>query len=580
MRKPLWSSLIITALLAGPAIGGPEETRARIAARISAQPELEGSYLYLQEQYRLGVRGYAASDFLRSSDDVLLPYAQDGVISAHEFELAQDRAREASYDHSIDSFLNRLTRNSAEQVSLPFSLRKASGQQSARVRSDRLAAVLRLDQDGDWQVSRSEIDAEALTDKRFKPEDIIRYDLDGDGLVSIPEITAGIDADPDLGNSRAAEQMRALALLDLDRDEIVEKGEVRALLELLEVSVSEGRPGLPQDRMAQALADGWSDRGPWRRQDPPREAPDCGPVAPASDDAFVFVSAYEGTGATNLALDGPGTATSVATLEIEPGEGRIFLLLASERPVLWNLTGDVGRLSRVVVQRAAISEGPGGAGVAGVAADKVSFLARDACVEPIWEYDDRLMPIVVLGPWLAWQRTPSLILATYEMRKSYLPSGHLKSERSFPDGQFDLIIHNELFEPFGDSFVRAPTDRATMSVLQSYWLGSSGVDSGVFFFKPGDVLTSGPEAFHDVMPGAAGLIQLIRDGTLKVLNTDRGRRHLLLTRPIPHLPTGLDTWKKTRVDLAKGVPRPVGEYPGLQVYSLEENRCLTDVTCD
>lgn len=580
MKIALPVCVTLSAMLSGPAFADPALTRARIEERIVEHPELQESYLYLQELYRLVVRGYAASDFVRSSDDILFQHGKDGVISRYEFELAQERAKEASYDDSIATLLNHLTRDTDERVSLPFSLRKATGQQSGRIKSERLTKVLLLDQDGDWQVSQTEIEAWALTDKRFIREEVTRYDLDGNGFITIPEITAGIDADPDMGNPRAVKRMQALALLDLDRDEIVEKGELRAFLELLEVSVSDGRPGPQEERMRQALEDGWADRGPWRRQDPPADSPNCGTSSPAQTDEFVFVSTYDGTAASNLALDGQGAETRVATLEVEPGPGQVFLLLASQRPVVWNLTGDLGRLTRVVVQRAGIRDGSGEAGVTGVTADKVTFLAPDTCVEAISEYDDELSPIVVLGPWLTWQRTPSLILATNNMRKSFVPSGRVASERSFPVANFDLITHNELFEPFGDSFVKSPMDAATVSVLRSYWSGSYGAMEGVFFFKPGEVITSGPEEFYEVIPGAAGVIQLIKNGTLRVLSANRGRPHLLLTKPIPYFPTGLQTWNNTRVDLAKGVPRPLGEFRGLRVYSLDEDRCLTDVTCD
>jgi Ca2+-binding EF-hand superfamily protein len=579
LYRLVYASLYLLLFASLPAASDTQKTKALVEARISEQPDLAESYEWLKEGYRLSVRGYAGQAFLRSADDILFRYVDDGVITAYEFDLAQQQAAEASYDDSIHSLLNRLTRGSADQIVLPFSLRKAAGQQAGRIKSEQLAKILALDLDGDWEIGRSEIDAQSLTDKRFKPESVLPYDLDGDGTITTPEITASIDADPNLGNPREAARMKALALLDLDRDDLVERGELRDFLELLETTVLEGRPGPTEELMRQAVIDGWAERGPWRSQNPPAEGPNCGTISPRTDQEFVFVSTYEGTSATNLALDGLADQTTVATVQVEPGDTEMFLLLASQSSVVWNLVGDVDRLSHVVVQRAGI-DGARNAGVVGVPAVKVDFVPYSSCIKPITEPNEEPLAAAVIGPWVAWNRTPSMVVANYAMRMSFVPSGVVKSERSYPTSNFDLIVHTELFEPLGDSFVKTDLDSDTVSILRSYWASSRGAQDGIFFFKPGEVIVSGTEEFYPILPGTAGLIQLIKEGTLQVVKNNAGKKHLLLTKPIPNFPPDLDMWDNTRIDLAPGVPRPVGEPRGLTVYSIDESRCLTDVSCD
>jgi Ca2+-binding EF-hand superfamily protein len=579
LYRLVYASLCLILFVSLPAAGDTQKTKALVEARISEQPDLGESYEWLKENYRQSVRGYAGQAFLRSADDILFRYVDDGVITAYEFDLAQKQAAEASYDDSIQSLLNHLTRGSTDQIVLPFSLRKAAGQQAGRIKSERLAKILAMDLNGDWEVSRAEIDAQSLTDKRFKAEGVTSYDLDGDGTITIPEITASIDADPDLGNPKEAARMKALALLDLDRDDLVERGELRDFLELLEATVLEGRPGPAEESMHQAVIDGWAERGPWHSQNPPSESPNCGSVAPRTDQDFVIVSTYAGTSATNLALDGLADQTTVATVHVEPGDTEIFLLLASQRSVVWNLVGDVQRVSDVLVQRAGV-DGARNAGVVGVPADKVHFVPYSSCIKPIGEPSEEPLAASVIGPWVAWNRTPSIVVASYAMRLSYVPSGVVKSERSFPTSNFDLIVHSELFEPLGESFVRTDLDRDTVSILRSYWASSRGPQDGIFFFNPGEVIVSGTEEFYPILPGTAGLIQLIKEGTLQVVKGNMGRKQLLLTKPIPNFPSDLDMWDNTRIDLAPGVPRPIGEPRGLSVYSIDEGRCLTDASCD
>lgn len=579
MYRTVFGGLCFFLLGAFPATSDVERTRSLVEARISGQPELADSFDWLKEVYRLSVKGYAGQNFVRIADDFFQPFTKDGVITAYEFSLAQERAAEASYDESIRSILNHLTRGSTDQIALPFSLRKAAGQQAGRIKSKRLAQILELDLDGNWEVSRSEIDAKSVADKGFKADRIPPYDLDGDGSLTIPEITASIDADPDLGNPKEAARMKALTLLDLDRDDLVERGELRDFLELLETTVLEGRPGPSEAEIRQAMADGWDRRGPWRNMNPPADGPNCGPVAPGPDEDFVVVSTYEGTAATNLALEGLARQTTVATIHVEPGDRKLFLFLASFDPVVWNLEGDVDRVARVVVQTASV-DGTQNAGLVGVGRERVTFVPYSACIKPLTEIKDEPLAAALIGPWLAWNRTPSMVIANYAMRTSFVPSGAVKSERSFPTGSFDLIVYTELFEKLGDSYLKVDIDSSTVSVLRSYWAGATDAKDGVFFFQPGEVVISGAEEFYPVLPGTAGLVQLIKEGTLQVVKGNVRGTHLMLTKPIPYLPSDLKVWDNTRIDLAKGVPRPVGEARGLRIYSMDEGRCLTDVSCD
>lgn len=567
--------------LSAPAVADVETDYALLQQRVTDEPALAKGLERLIEISRGQVRGYGNSAFHQSLRETLHAYGLDGTITEGELRLAEAEAVKRSYDQSIKSLIGRLTQGMRVDERLPLSLTLLVGARAGEIKSRELARVLDLDASGDWQVSRAEIEARAEHDEHFRPEGVIRYDFDKDGSITIDEITAGIDADPAFDTIANGAQLRGLSLLDLDRDNLIELGELTRVIDALEHAAMLGRDTASAEGLRAMLAQGMLNRGPWRGLNPPRDSPDCGRFLPLPEQEVILLSTYEGGGATNIAVDGQATHTTVASIEIEAGETPLFILAASQTAVIWRFTGAVERVAKLVVQEGQGNGLSGGAGVTGIPAEDLQFLRPGACVDPFSTFDDLEVSFGLLGPFHEWQRTPSRMIADYALTSAFVPSGKIKTERGLGDGDFDLVVHGTLFERTGAEYRKSTRPEAEVTALNSLWRRFLDKKAGgLFAFAPDDVVASGSAEIYDVMPGDAGLIQLIKDGRLQVQAVRQGQLDLVLTRQIDAFPLGLRLDSKTLIILGKGVKRPAGDLLGARVFSLDTGECLTAIRCD
>jgi len=137
------------------------------------------------------------------------------------------------------------------------------------------------------------------------------------------------------------------------------------------------------------------------------------------------------------------------------------------------------------------------------------------------------------------------ILAAYQLNAAALPSNALEPDR-----------------------LRLLNSRPNLLGLPMSDYGLSGVDEDAFSaltrFKPGGVVHVDPQTVvsntvaeaYDVLPGWAGILQLIKQGALK-----RGKLEFVVTRPIARFPARLGA----RYALEGDMPVPEGDYGSLIV---------------
>src|SRR5690606_28832989 len=96
--------------------------------------------------------------------------------------------------------------------------------------------------------------------------------------------------------------------------------------------------------------------------------------APGKGALRVALAVGHGQLLSTIAVGSQNEITSILDVEIEPGAIPVYLIVSSIDPVIWRLSGDVGRLERIVVFAAEGDPSIGAfAAVAGVASDKVFF---------------------------------------------------------------------------------------------------------------------------------------------------------------------------------------------------------------
>jgi hypothetical protein len=247
------------------------------------------------------------------------------------------------------------------------------------------------------------------------------------------------------------------------------------------------------------------------RPDP--NAPTCLLPPPERGQVTVLVGAYGGAGTSTAALTGPDQPTTHAFVDIEPGQGPLYLVLSAYEPTVWTFRGAVGRVARAVLAA------PNGAGAVGLPAARVQVLSDGACD---FGFSDPASPQAARARatlMRAIGREPVAIAGAYALGAVSLPSG-----------------------------------RVTVG----------GPVRDLARVDPAAVVGAQAETFA-VLPGSFGIEQLVQSGALQRL----GGRDYRVSAPIARWPAGLTGANSARFLLARGVPYPAGD-PGHSCVVSEE----------
>jgi hypothetical protein len=233
------------------------------------------------------------------------------------------------------------------------------------------------------------------------------------------------------------------------------------------------------------------------------------PYADPSETVVVF-RASEGQAISSVSLSAE-EGTWAADVEIEPGQAPLYVVLASNRPMVWRIGGAARRIAHLVLMTSATApDGGVAAGAVGVAAEKITAVKESDCYQA---FDDpKSLAAAAATTALAGRigRQPGVIGATDAIAAVTLPSARAA----------------KLTE--GDAPPPPGLDRRV-------WDASArrNAPAGVMQIAAADV--KGPEAAtpYDILPGQAGIAQLVASGQL-VMTSDGYR----IAQPIAHFPVG------------------------------------------
>ncbi|TBW32772.1 hypothetical protein EYW49_21735 [Siculibacillus lacustris] len=120
-----------------------------------------------------------------------------------------------------------------------------------------------------------------------------------------------------------------------------------------------------------------------RRRAVPPEVQACELPKPSPEAAVVLLSAYESQSLSTTAIGTREVAVGTATVSVEQGEGPVWVLLLTHKPVIWRFTGAVGRIERAILLSSVdlANAGPESlAGATGLAREKITF--GPPCLKP------------------------------------------------------------------------------------------------------------------------------------------------------------------------------------------------------
>ncbi len=286
----------------------------------------------------------------------------------------------------------------------------------------------------------------------------------------------------------------------------------------------------------------------------------------------ILLSAYETEALSNVALGSQDDVTGVGNINVEPGEGPLYIVIATYRPTIWRFYGAVERVERAVlisnryvagIEKNKIKQA---SGAIGLPEERLSFQPRHNCLNQFSE-----------APSIGSAQATGLVLSAAGKRVDVVAAKYKVSGFSVPSGKLELIEKDRpqvlVIEKSGGSLV-VEGDASKIRVQTP----SGSLERELYRFNPGGVINvdakrvvaSVPAEPYEVLPQQAGLIQLVQSGAL----TRNNSGEFLINQKI-RIPAGLAGAHSVKFLLRKGVPEPEGDPGHSPIVSEETGKMVT-----
>jgi hypothetical protein len=438
----------------------------------------------------------------------------EGIENLRRSAMAQRRAQASaqilSYDLNSDGLVTKdeitaAMQPRARQMIHANGVQLAPTPQQVRLQLDKLVSdALKPDINGDGIITVEDIQHEAQRQAqeagigwqqsagRLVP---MTLDADGDGAVSFTEYEAAV-----------REQFDSI---DKDRDGRVSAGEFDQFRHRL----NEARQAAHRAREAQI-----------RKQRFETAVVGCEvPTAPTSA-RLVLLGTHGAKALSDAGIGNEDKVTHVTTVEIAPGRDPLYLALTSSSAMIWDIVGATDRIAGVVAhsettfdntrdgpaQQGVATINPAGpqlggrplVGIMGVPRDKVRFAAHKGCLVPVSETtmkdgSAQEMAALLLGR-AADEIGGEQSAATFRVP----PAMHLR----------DRSVRNAMQLPKG-----LLAELLWREVDEAYPAGIARIDVE-------SVISAHPVKGYGVLPGRAGLAELVDAGALTIAGMSHGVR--------------------------------------------------------
>lgn len=271
----------------------------------------------------------------------------------------------------------------------------------------------------------------------------------------------------------------------------------------------------------------------------------CAFPKPSDRALLVRVGIYQGTRLSNVAMAGQNRPTGVAVIEIEPGKTPLYIVASQFAPTVWQFTGAVERIERLVVaSHSNDAFGRPAIGVTGLSASKVTG-TRKACVGDLWSKvaDAKASEAGKLME-QHFGRLPDVMHGGYDAAGIRLPGAT----------QFKLPTNRpQALRPRADSDIEF-----VWRDLERYHPG------GIAEIDPRRVIAWTRPEPYETLPMEAGLVQLMVEG--KIARLEYGD---FVVQRLMRFPPGLHGGHSGKFIVLKGVPPPLGD-PGHSCVIFED----------
>ncbi|CTQ59719.1 hypothetical protein [Roseibium album] len=500
-------------------------------------------------------------------------------VAAQEFKTLRDkwmvhfaeRVRETAFLDNLVMVIHKIDRDdhgiSQDDIDL-FRARLL-----AEKRANTVSGYLKYDLNGDFVIDREEIatvsSARIPKRNRMRTErnnariestiqGILQKDPNQDGKITLQELAAISTRTVSDGRNRQHEALLVLEdLLELDPDNSGTLSAYEAA-GLMRAILKDGTDAQVRARI-------------------PGEQDACEvPVASAEADVHL-VGASKGTGVSSVTVSGQDRMTSVAKINIEAGETPLYLILTSQSPMIWQLTGALNRLENVVLSGRENDQGKIMAGATGLSGAKATFVSSSNCISHVTEKES----VRSIRAWL--QSTDLVGTSTVEIHghstihELALPSGEYSDQppKTARDGKkFSYVAsavgvsENSDHSPAVRQLMAGSVNRQLMQILLR--------------FNPGGVVSIAKEAvssdvearYYELLPIEAGLAQLVAAGKLEPVRF--GHRDVYRVLDAIRVPSGLAGSQSVSFILPEGVAQPTGNPGNSMIVPEEDLETLND----
>jgi Ca2+-binding EF-hand superfamily protein len=293
----------------------------------------------------------------------------------------------------------------------------------------------------------------------------------------------------------------------------------------------------------------------------------CEMPAASEKAKVVMLSSYDTEALSSVTLGSQDNVIHAGRVVVEPGSETLYVVIATYSPTVWQFSGAVERVERLVMTSS--RSGPNGGepnqrslvGATGIAQEKVSFFSKSNCLTYFHETPSSGSLQTIAAVRVGTGKAVETVAARSSVAGFKIPSGAIESVRE--QGNGPLIIQKtqgtlRVIGNTGNVVVQAGPSRAK-DELNRFSPG------GVIDIDAKTVISSAQASGYEVLPQQAGLVQLLDSGALTQNSVGE-----YIVREKMRFPAGLYGAHSVTFLVMKGAPYPGGD-PGHSCVIVEDS---------
>lgn len=276
-----------------------------------------------------------------------------------------------------------------------------------------------------------------------------------------------------------------------------------------------------------------------------------------------LIKAGKGSNLSSVSVAGQSFETSTANIFIEDGTTPLYVVLASDNPIIWKFSGATERLKTLVVSGRARTNKNVNAGVMGLERSRVHFAANCGNAYSETGLASRVEIVNQLGT------LPTATIDLPIVHELPLPSGlHRKATQT----RNWRIMHRDGFintEQEAKKYIKSEALRFFWRGINDYKdtpAGRSYAGYSIVNFDPELIISENKAEYYETLPRNAGLLQLLAEKKLEHLS-----ENFYLIQDHIRLPLELAGARAATFVLPAGIPIPDGDQAHSCVFSQELN---------